>query len=294
MTEAAQQLINALSLGSTYALLALGLAMVFSVLRMINFAHGELVTVAGYAMLFTQDAGLPFVLQCCAAVATASVVALLMERLAFHPLRGAGFLTLLLSSFAVSAVIQNVLVLAISPRQKAVAVPEWLNSSAALGPLTVSWIQVATTVATAIALVLLVVFLRRNVSGLAMRAAAEDFTAARLSGVRANRVIGLAFVISGALAGIAAIFFVARRGTVDPHMGLTPVVKAFLATVIGGLGSLQGAVLGGFVLGSLEVALDAALPNDVLGFRDALTLLGVIVILYFRPDGLLRGQAEAV
>lgn len=291
--EAVQQAINAFSLGSTYAMLALGLAMVFSILGLVNFAHGELVTVAGYTMYLEYQAGVPFWAQVPSAIAAAAVAAVLMERIAFRPLRGASFITLLFASFALSVIIQNVFLAAVSPRQKGVPLPDVFSQAIKVGPFTIGWLQVITTITCFAALAVLTVFLRRSTQGLGMLAAAQDFQVTRLMGIPANRVIATAFAISGALAGIAAIFIVARRGTVEPGMGFNPVLKAFIASVIGGLGSLAGAVVGGFVLAAIEVGLDASLPNDILGFRDAFALAIVIAILYFRPDGLLVKPAEA-
>jgi branched-chain amino acid transport system permease protein len=291
--ESIQQAINALSLGSTYALLALGLAMVFSILGLINFAHGELVTVAAYTMYLENQQGVPFALQVPSAIAAACVAAILMERVAFRPLRGASFLTLLFSSFALSVIIQNVFLAVISPRQKGVQLPDLFNEAIRIGSYSIGWLQVITTVTCLGALAILTVFLRRSTQGLGMLAAAQDFQVTRLMGIKANRVIALAFAISGVLAGIAAIFILARRGTVEPAMGFTPVLKAFIASVIGGLGSLSGAVVGGFVLAAIEVGLDASLPNSVLPFRDAFALGIVVAILYFRPEGLITRPAEA-
>jgi branched-chain amino acid transport system permease protein len=291
--EAIQQAINALSLGSTYALLALGLAMVFSILGLVNFAHGELVTVAAYTMYLLNEEDLSFAVQVPAAIAAAAIAAILMERIAFRPLRGQSFLTLLFASFAISVIIQNIFLAAISPRQKGVRLPDLFNEAIHVGSFTIGWLQVITTATCLAALLVLTVFLRRSTQGLGMLAAAQDFQVARLMGIPANRVIAAAFAISGALAGVAAIFILARRGTVEPGMGFVPVLKAFIASVIGGLGSLTGAVAGGFVLAAIEVGLDASLPNDVLGFRDAFALAIVIAILYFRPEGLLTRPAEA-
>jgi branched-chain amino acid transport system permease protein len=290
--EAVQQVINALSLGSTYALLALGLAMVFSILGLVNFAHGELVTVAAYTMYLEHQRGLPFAVQAPSAILAAAVAAVLMERLAFRPLRGATFLTLLFSSFAVSVIIQNLFLALISPRQKGVPLPSRFNEAIHIGPFTIGWLQVITTITCLSALVVLTLFLRRSVRGLGMLAASQDFQVTRLMGIPANRIIAQAFAISGMLAGVAAIFVLARRGTVEPTMGFVPVLKAFIASVIGGLGSLTGAALGGFVLAGIEVGLDATLPNSALPFRDAFALLIVVVILYFRPEGLLGRVVE--
>lgn len=290
--EAVQQAINALSLGSTYALLALGLAMVFSILGLVNFAHGELVTVAAYTMYLLNERDIGFAVQVPSAILAACVAAVLMERIAFRPLRGASFLTLLFSSFAISVIIQNLFLSIISPRQKGVRLPDLFNEALHVGPFTIGWLQVVTTATCLASLVVLTLFLRRSIQGLGMLAASQDFQVTRLMGIPANRVIATAFAISGALAGVAAIFILARRGTVEPAMGFIPVLKAFIASVIGGLGSLSGAVVGGFVLAAIEVGLDATLPNDVLPFRDAFALAIVVAILYFRPEGLLVRTAE--
>ena len=140
---------------------------------------------------------------------------------------------------------------------------------------------------TALSLIALTLFLNRTTLGKAMRAAAEDFQVLRLMGIKANRVIAVAFAVSGALAGVAAVLWIAQRGSVDPLMGFVPVLKAFVAAVIGGLGSLSGAVAGGFALGILEVLFQAFLPDAALPFRDAFVLGFVILILIWRPDGLI-------
>jgi branched-chain amino acid transport system permease protein len=292
--EAIQQLINALSLGSTYALLALGLAMVFSILGLINFAHGELVTIAAYTMYLLQLEGAPFWARVVAAVAASTVAAVLMERVAFRPLRGASFVTLIFTSFAISIVIQNLFVALISPRQRGVSFPDFLNRSFHAGAYTISALQVLTAGVCAAALLVLTLFLRGTNQGLGMLAASQDFQVTRLMGISADRVIAGAFAVSGALAGVAAIFLTARRGTVDPFMGFDPVLKAFIASVIGGLGSLGGAVAGGFVLAGIEVCLDGTLPTGAQPFRDAFSLLIVVGILYVRPEGILRRRVEAV
>jgi branched-chain amino acid transport system permease protein len=290
--ELAQQAINVFGLGSTYALLAIGLAMVFSILGLINFAHGELVTVAAYTIYLGHVLELPFGLAIASGVLAAIVVAVLMERVAFRPLRGAGFVTLLLSSFAVSVIIQSLFLALVSPRQKGVPFPDFFSSTVTIGSLTIGWLEILSAVVCFVALTLLTLMLRRTTPGLGMLAASQDFAVTRLMGIPANRVIALAFAISGLLAGLAAIFILARRGTVEPAMGFTPVLKAFIAIVIGGLGSLSGAVLGGFVLAFVEVGLDTFLPSDLAPFRDAFSLLIVIAILYLRPQGILGPREE--
>ncbi len=294
MEQFAQQFVNAVSLGGVYALLALGLAMVFSIMGLINFAHGELMTIGGYALFFTLTAGLSFGLAALVAIAVAALAAVLMERVAFRPVRGAGAATLLLTSFAVSIILQILFQNLISARPKVVRIPEFLSGAIEVGSFHLSVISATSIGVTAVMLVALVVFLRRTLVGIAMRAAAENFSATRLMGVGANRVVATAFALSGILAGVSAILWVAQRGSVDPLMGLLPVLKAFIAVVVGGLGSLTGAVAGGFLLGFIEVTLQATLPGSLLPFTDAFALSLVIAVLLVRPQGLLGRPAERV
>ncbi len=292
--EIGQQLINVFSLGSTYALLALGLALVFGVMGLVNFAYGELITITGYTMYLMTINGIPWGVAVICGIVFATIASLLMERFAFRPLRNASFLTLLFSSFALSVILQNVFRAAVSPRTKGIEGPALLIESVKVGPLTIGWMSIVTIVVGAACLVGLTIFMRGSLAGISMRAAAEDFSVARLMGVKANRVIALAFVISGLLAGIAGVLWVSRSGSVSPSMGFVPILKAFIATVIGGLGSLPGAVLGGFILAAAEIFFIAVLPTSAQPFSDPFALLLVIAILYFKPNGLLAPVAERV
>lgn len=290
-----QQLINAIALGGVYALLALGLAIVFSIMGLVNFAHGEIMTLGGYAMFFvTVQFGAPLPLVFLAAIATAMVTALLMERIAFRPVRGSSVATMLLTSFAVSVILQVTFQNVISPRPRGVQLPPELSQVVEVFGIGIGLIQLLAIVMVLVSLGLLTLFLRRTTLGISMRAAAQDFSVARLMGIRADGVIATAFAISGLLAGVAAFLWVAQRGSVDPAMGLTPVIKAFIASVMGGLGSLPGAVVGGFVLGIIEVTLQAWLPQEALPFKDAITLTLVIAILLWRPQGLLGRATDRV
>jgi branched-chain amino acid transport system permease protein len=283
-----QQFINAISLGGVYALLALGLAIVFSIMGLVNFAHGEIMTLGGYAMWFvTIQFGAPLPLVLLAAVGTAMAAALLMERIAFRPVRGASGSTMLLTSFAVSVILQVTFQNVISPRPRGIQLPPEMSQVIQVFGVGIGLIQLTAILMVLLSLGLLTLFLRRTTLGISMRAAAQDFDVARLMGVRADAVIATAFAISGLLAGVAAFLWVAQRGSVDPAMGLTPVIKAFIASVMGGLGSLPGAVVGGFVLGFIEVTLQAWLPQEALPFKDAFSLTIVIAILLWRPQGLL-------
>lgn len=287
-----QQVVNAASLGGTYALLALGLAVVFSILGMINFAHGALMTIAGYVMFYAGRGGLPFFAAVMLAIAAATFSAVLMERVAFRPVRGAGVATMLLTSFAVGLILQVGFQIFIDTRPKVVPMPEALTASVSVGQVTVGVIQLVSIGVTAVMLVLLSAFLKFTVVGLAMRAAAENFNVTRLMSIRANTVISTAFAISGLLAAVAGVLWIAQRASVDPLMGFLPVLKAFIAAILGGLGSLTGAVAGGFALGIMEVFLSAYLPDAALPFRDAIALMLVIVVLMYRPQGLVAPRAE--
>ncbi|RLC00864.1 MAG: branched-chain amino acid ABC transporter permease [Deltaproteobacteria bacterium] len=287
MEVAVQQLINALSLGSLYALLALGLGMVYSVLGMLNFAYGELLTVCGYTMFLLILIGVPFPVAGLVGLGMAIGVSLLIERLVFRPLRGASFISLLFASFAASVIIQNLIKQLISKRPKVIPVPEVFDQMINIGPFQINVLSLIILLVGLVTLAGLVAFLQKTRWGLAIRAAAEDFEVTRLMGAKANRVIALSFALSGFVAGVAGVLWLSRRGAVSPTMGFIPILKAFIAIVIGGLGSLKGAVMGGFLLAFIEVALMVMLPTRAVPFTDAFALMIVVVILYMRPEGLI-------
>ncbi|WP_395020603.1 branched-chain amino acid ABC transporter permease [Dongia sp.] len=285
---------NALSLGGIYALLAIGLAVVYSILGLINFAHGALMTLTGYILVFTASAGLPFAIGAPIAVLVIMASAVLLERIAFRPVRGASGATMLLTSFAVAVLLQLAFQLFISTRPQVVPLPAMLTTTLDLGGFAIGVNRIISVVVAVVVLVALNQFLKRTILGLAMRAAAEDFDVTRLMGIRANWVIATAFAISGLLAAVASVLWIAQRSSVDPMMGLIPVLKAFIATTLGGLGSLQGAVLGGLLLGVIEITLAAYLPQAALPYQGAITLGVVILVLVVRPQGLIGPRKEAV
>ena len=285
-SEAAQQVVNALSLGSVYAMLGIGVAAVFSVVGLINFAHGELVTLSGFVMLALRLNDVPWPVVVPVAILTGGAAAVAMERIAFRPVRGAPVITLLLTSLGLSLVIQNLLLIFIGARGKDIRIGDWSNSTFHVGSVVIQWFDVATVVTTLVALALLTAFLRKSVRGLAMRAAADDFTMTRMMGIRANSVITGAFLVSGLLAGIAAFFYIGSLGQVGYDYGFTPLLKGFIAAVIGGLGSLSGAVVGGFVLAGLEIFFQVTLPAENTPFTVAIVFAIVVVVLLVRPQGL--------
>lgn len=282
-----QQTVNAMALGGTYALLALGLAVVFSIMGLINFAHGELMTISGYVLMYCGIAMIPFPIAVLLAIGAAVLAAMLMERIAFRPVRNGSGATMLVTSFAVAMILQVLFQNLISARSQPVSLPSVLSESITVFGLIIGINKIAAIVATIIMLVFLDWFMTRQKTGIAMRAAAEDFAVARLMGIRANTVIAGAFALSGLLAGVAAVLWVSQRASVDPLMGFTPVLKAFIAAILGGLGSLRGAVAGGFLLGFIEIYLSAFLPQEMQEFREPIGLAIVVLVLLFRPNGLL-------
>jgi branched-chain amino acid transport system permease protein len=282
-----QQLLNGLALGSTYALLALGIAIVFSIIGLANFAHGELITICAYVMLAMRYAGMPWLLWVIAGLVVTVVAALLMERLAFRPVRHASGITMMVASLGLSILIASAFEAFVSPRVRAVPQPDWMNTTLTVLGLQVRVSYILVIGVTALALIGLLTLLRRTVMGIAMRGAAEDFDAVRLMGVKANSVIAFSFAISGFLAGLAAVLILSLRGAVSPQMGFALVLNGFMANVIGGLGNLWGAVLGGFILGFLETVFRAFLPTQATGFTNGLIFLIIGIILILRPDGLI-------
>lgn len=281
-----QQFINAVSLGSIYALVALGVAIVFSILRLANFAHGELMTVAGYTLYATLISGVHWFFAALAAIAASVIAALLLERLAYRRLRSANPLTLLITSFAVSVALQSLFLLFFGARPKGIELPAFVDAGFRIGQLRVQWLDVFIIVITGLIVLSLHLFLKKTVIGLALRSAADDFRTTRLMGIKANAVVVGAFMLSGALAGIAALFYFATVPNVVPSSGFEPMLKGFIACVIGGLGSLPAAVVGGFLLAFLEVGSDAILSNSLSPYLDAIVFGIAIILLRWRPGGL--------
>lgn len=285
-----QNAIDAISLGAIYALAALGIGLIFSIMRLINFAHGELIMVGGF-MLYGL-AGQPYIVMALAAILVVSILALGMERLAFRPLRRANPATLLIASFAVSYLVQHIVLITFGARPMGVDFMAQLGESVDIGGLRVPRLQIATIIVTLALMGGLVLFFRRSRVGVQMRAAAEDFTMARLVGVQANLVFAAAFAISGILASIVSLYLVTQTGSVSYKMGVSMVLIAFVASVIGGMGSLTGAALGGFLVGIVSVSLQAYLPTDMRPYRDAFVFLLFIAFLLWRPQGLLVRRAD--
>lgn len=287
MTELLQNLIDGLGRGSIYALLALGVAVVFGVMHLLNFAHGELITVAGYVAFWTLGANWSWYLVAPLIILTAIAVSLLIERIAFSRVRGASDFTMLLTSFGVHFVVSAIFLLYVSAGVKTYDQPWWLANTFKVGSLNVEVFDTAVIVVTLITLVATGWLLQRTMFGLSLRAAAADFETARLMGVRSDSVIRGAFALSGLLAGIAGVFWLMREGNTTPSAGIAPMLSGVLAALIGGLGSLRGAVIGGFALGLAEILLRSWLPDGIERFTDGFVFLLIALLFIFRPQGLI-------
>jgi branched-chain amino acid transport system permease protein len=280
-----QYVVDAIAYGSLFALMALGLALLFSVMGLMNFAYGELIMIGGYTMYYTRDHG--WVVMAIVTLVVVTIASLLMELLAFRPVRRGTAITLLITSFAVSYGLQQLGWMTVGKGpQKGVEPFPALTKQFDVGGVLISGLTIL-TVATALVMVVgLTLLIQRTALGVQLRAASEDFQVAQLMGVKANRVISAAFGITGILAGAVALLYVLRTGAVTPDMGQGPLLVAFVGGAIGGLGSLVGAAIGGFVLGAIINALQASLPVELASHTQMFAFLLVIAILVITPEGL--------
>lgn len=284
-----QTILDALSFGGLYGLAALGIGLVFGVMRLVNFAHGELIAIGAYLLIVTVPTlGLPAGIMI-AAVGTA-ILALLMELSVFKRLRSAGPAVLLVASFGVSVFLQRMYEVIFGALPLSAQVAPWMNGIIEIGGTSVTRGSIVTIVLALVLLGGMWFFIDRTTLGLQIRAASSDFQTARLLGVRSNRVIGAAFVFSGLLAAAVAFVVVTQRGSVDPLFGVNITILALVGTVIGGLGSLQGAALGGFLVGSTISLLNSFLGNYRVYTYTWLFIL-VIIVLLVRPGGLVASKA---
>jgi branched-chain amino acid transport system permease protein len=299
-----QYTLDSISYGRIFALLAMGLALLFGVMGLMNFAYGELIMAGAYTMYFTRSWGWLGMIVITVVVVT--VLSLLMELVAFRPLRHASPVTLLITSFGVSYALQELAwtdVLGLAHRfnatigtgpQKGFQPYPWLTNQFSISGVLISKLEIAIWIVTLAILLGMTLLLRRTALGIQLRASTEDFRMAQLVGVRANWVISAAFAITGLIAGVAALLYIFRNGQVAPDIGQGPLLVAFVGGVIGGLGSLSGAALGGFVLGVVINILNASLPFKLHSYALLFAFVAVIAIVVFQPDGLIAVRSGAL
>ena len=295
LSEVAQNAIDAAARGSFFALIALGVALLFGIMNLVNFAYGEVIMAGGYAMFVFSDwffdtSVWPLLIIWTLGVAV--VFAFAQERLAFRPVRKAAPTTMLVTSFAVSVLLVNIAIAVWGGLTVPVDIAGVTLEQFVVSDIRIRKLDLITLGTAAFLLLVITLFMKKTPAGVEMRAAAENFQMAQLLGVRANRVISTAFIIAGVLAGSVGLIAVGNQGGATPGMGLFPLIFGLVAVVIGGMRSLVGAVVGGFVLGGLVVGLEQGLATyDLERFRDAFVFLAVILVLVFRPQGLITGRA---
>lgn len=290
-----QQLLNGLTIGSTYALIAIGYTMVYGIIGMINFAHGEIymigtyvsfVAIAGLSMLGVEY--VPLIVLCALVIAiiVSSSFGWAIERTAYRPLRGANRLIPLISAIGMSIFLQNYVVLAQGTRD--LAIPPLISGGWKFGPdsfqASLSYMQLIIFIATFVCMFALTLFISKSRMGRACRAVAEDIKMANLLGINTNRVISLTFVIGAALAAVAGLLLGLYYGVANPHIGFIAGLKAFTAAVLGGIGSIPGAMLGGLVLGLTESFTAGYFSSE---YKDVVSFSLLILILLLKPTGLL-------
>jgi branched-chain amino acid transport system permease protein len=278
-----QSLIDAIALGALYGLVAIGIALVFGVMRLINFAYGELITAGGYTLAYLN--GQPAIVGILACIGVVLALALVQERVAFRPLRGASPATMLVATFAVSFLLQAIFLLAFGSRGKTVGELGGLNRAWHPGSIHIRWISLVSLAVGAVLLAATTLILNRTNIGLHMRAAATDFRTARLLGVRANRVIVFAFLLSGLLASAVSILLTVQDPLVTPDYGVQVTIFALVGVVVGGLDRLLSATLGGFAIGFATSFVGDRLPTSSTQFLPSVIYGLVIVVLLLRPTG---------
>ena len=287
MIHFVQTLISGLSLGSIYALIALGYTMVYGIAKMLNFAHGDIIMVGAYAVIVVVfNLAMPAYVAILVSILVCALLGVLIERLAYKPLRQAPPLTVLITAIGVSYLLQNVALLVFGSEQKAFPVI-FEFPPLTLGQVTIDGITLATLIVTATIMVLLTLFISKTKLGKAMRAVSEDKEAAGLMGISTNRTITITFAIGSALAAFASIFYGATYVYIKPTTGSMPGIKAFVAAVFGGIGSIPGAMLGGILLGVIE-QLSKTYVSTL--WSDAIVFGVLVIVLVVKPTGLLGKQ----
>jgi len=289
----AQQLVNGLTLGSMYALVAIGFSMIYGIVRLINFAHGDIVMVGAFTTVgLVTLGGLPWPMIALAVMIAGALVGMTIDTIAFRPLRGAPQVTGFITSLAVSILIQNLAILVLSPQPRNFLFPDFMRQRLQLGPASLGVIDLLIVVVTLLLMAALVLLVKRTRLGMAMRATAENAEVARLMGINVNRAILAAFAIGSALAAVSGLMWGGKYGQIDPLLGFLPGLKAFVAAVIGGVGSIPGAMLGGYILGLAEVLFVGLLPAEYSGYRDAFVFGLLILVLLVLPNGLFGRSTE--
>ncbi|EGI5172402.1 branched-chain amino acid ABC transporter permease [Campylobacter upsaliensis] len=282
-----QQLVNGFSLGSMYALIAVGYTMVYGVLRLINFAHGDIMMVSAYAALFCiTSLNVPFLGALSLAMIFAMVVGIATDKIAYKPLRKAPRISLLITAIGISFFLQNLFNMLFTSTPKAFLPPAYFEELINMGEVSVTFGSLLVPLITFIIVVIVLLILYKSKYGIAIRALAFDVQTVNLMGIDANRIIAMVFALGSALAAVGGVFWASMYYSITPTMGTLIGLKAFAAAVLGGIGSVVGAVIGGLIIGLTEVIAVAFFP-ELSGFKDAFAFIFLVFILLFKPTGIL-------
>lgn len=287
-----QQMVNGFSLGSMYALIAIGYTMVYGVLRLINFAHGDIMMVGaflGYA--FIDVLGLPFTLSILLAVTLSALLGMLMDKIAYKPLREAPKISLLITAIGISFFLENAFTVFVGGVPRAFPVPSYMENIINIAEITFSVSSIIVPLVTLFLLLCILYVLYKTKYGMAIRALSFDIKTVNLMGVDANLIISIVFGLGSALAAVGGIFWAINYPSVEPMMGVLVGLKAFAAAVVGGIGSVTGAVIGGFIIGFTEVVVIAFFP-ELGGYKDAFAFVFLILVLLFKPTGIMGEDLE--
>ncbi len=282
LTTFLQHALTGISLGGAYALIAIGYTMVYGILRLINFAHGDIFMMAGYFMVFSM-ASLPWAISIPLVIILTVILGVSIERIAYKPLRTAPRMSIMISAIGVSYLLQNLATYLFTALPRAYPEIPFLKKIFRIGDLSASLVTLITPILTIILVFCLLFLINKTKSGMAMRAVSKDFETAQLMGIKLNNTISYTFLIGSFLAAVGSILYFTDRMSVTPFSGTLPGLKCFVAAVLGGIGSIPGAVVGGFLIGICETFLVAFGYST---FSDAFTFILLIVILLFRPTGL--------
>ncbi len=287
-----QQMINGISLGSMYALIAIGYTMVYGVLRLINFAHGDIMMVGAFLGYFgVASMDLPFGVAALFAILGAALLGVLTDKVAYKPLREAPKISLLITAIGVSFFLENIFNVIFGGVPKAFPIPQMMEKLIRIGDLVFSTAALMVPIVTLILLAIILYILYRTKYGMAIRALAFDIKTVSLMGIDSNLIISIIFALGSALAAVGGIFWALNYPAVEPMMGVLIGLKAFAAAVVGGIGSVVGAVLGGFIIGFTEVVVIAFYP-ELGGYKDAFAFVFLILVLLFKPTGLMGQDFE--
>ena len=279
-------LANGVSLGSLYALVAIGYTMVYGILRLINFAHGDLLMIAAYSVFFMNAALFPWWAAALLAVLITGVLGVSIEKMAYRPLRSSPRISVLISAIGVSFFIENLGLVIFSGVPKPFYTPDFFTREIVIGGVSVTSLTFYIIIVTAIMLGGLVYLLKYTKTGMAMRALSVSFDTASLMAINVNRIISITFAIGSILAAVGGIMWALKYPQIHPLMGILPGLKCFTAAVLGGIGNVTGAVIGGFLLGLVEIMAISFFPT-LSGYRDAFAFIILIAILLLKPSGIM-------